>query len=172
MHLRNFLAISCFGALLCAPAFAASTLSKSDKAFLDMAARTDMTEAHVGQMAEQQAAAPAVKDFARQLAQEHTQDYESLTELAAKVGEEIPKGIDIRRDRSVAALAHLKGKTFDRRFLQDEIRDHERVLSECKREAEHGENVDVKTYATKVASTLQEHLHKAEDLSKPAKHKS
>lgn len=172
MHIKDILAVACFGALLTVPALAANTLTKADQAFLNMAARTDMTEAHLGQMAAQQAAAGDVKDFAQLLTQTHTQDYSKLTELGAKIGEEIPKGIDVRRNSSISTLAHLKGKSFDRRFLQNEVRDHERVLAACKREAMHGDNVAVKTYATQLASVIREDLHKAEALEKPAKHKS
>ena len=167
MNLKNILAIGCFGALVCAPAFAASNLSKDDKAFLDTIARTDMTEAHVGQIAEQKAEASDVKDFGQQLVQDHTTDYQNLSQLADKVGEQIPKGIDAKRDKSIVQLENLKGKSFDRHFLQEEIQGHKRAIAECKHEAEHGDNVDVKMFATKIAPTLQEHLQKAEDLAKP-----
>jgi hypothetical protein len=59
-----------------------------------MAARTDMTEAHEGQMAENQASSAGVKDLGKTLVQDHMQSYEELTALAAKTGVSIPKGIN------------------------------------------------------------------------------
>ena len=44
-------------------------------------------------------------------------------------------------------LADLKGKRFDGQFLRDEVQDHERVLAAFRREAQHGQDQDVKAYA-------------------------
>ena len=171
MHPKNMFTSFCFCALLCVPAVAQTSLNQSDKDFLTMAAKTDMTEAHMGQMAQEQAEDSGVKDFGQQLITDHTKDYANLTELATKVGADIPKGIDAHRDRSIEALVHLKGKAFDRRFLQEQIQGHEKVDAACKREAEHGQNADVKAFAAQMDSMVEEHLHKAQDLAKPAKPK-
>ncbi len=60
----------------------AAPLNNADKQFMIAAARTDMIEAHEGQMAESQAKRADVKDFAKTLVQDHTQSYEQLTALA------------------------------------------------------------------------------------------
>ena len=46
---------------------AATTLSRSDEGFLKMAATADMTEAHMGQVAEHQGTVEGVKTFAQTL---------------------------------------------------------------------------------------------------------
>lgn len=155
--------------LLAAAAPAFSAMSKADKQFLITAARTDMTEAHEGQMATDRAAQSDVKDFAKTLVDDHTQDYQQLSVLAAKTGVSIPKGINVAKDPAIAQLDHLKGASFDRQFTKDEIADHRRALAEFKRESEHGQNADVKAYATQMLPTLEKHLHQAEQCSKPAK---
>ena len=64
MLVKHMLIASCFSVLLTVPALAQSKkLSSSDRAFLKMAAVTDMTEAHLGQMAEGKAAHSGIKDF-------------------------------------------------------------------------------------------------------------
>ena len=80
-----------------------------------------MTEAHEGQMAERQATRAEVKNFAKTLVSYHTESYEHLTELAAKTGESIPKGIDSSKNRTIQQLLHLKGQAFDRGFARDEV---------------------------------------------------
>jgi putative membrane protein len=148
----------------------AASLSNTDKQFMTMAATANMTEAHLGQMAESQAANANLKTFGQTLVQDHTRAYEELHALSNKTGENIPKGIDTGKDASIQQLRKLKGAGFDKRFVQHEIQDHQRVLAAFKREAEHGQNPDVKAYAQKLLPTIEEHLHKAQEIAKNEKH--
>lgn len=143
-----------------------STLGKTDTQFMKTAAVAAMTGAHLGQMGEAQAAQPAVKGFSQTLDKDQTTAYEQLTALANKTGESIPKGIDVRRDRAIEQLTHMKGKNFDRGFLRDEIQSDTRVIAEFKNEAQHGENADVKSWANSMLPTLQGHLQTAQNLEK------
>ena len=140
----------------------AAPLSTPDKQFLITAARTDMIEAHEGQMAENQASRADIKDFGKTLVQDHTQDYGQLTMLANKTGVEIPKGIDAARVPSLEPLLHANGAQFDHAFTRDEIAAHKRALAAFKREAEHGQDADVKAYASSMIPTLEKHLQLAE----------
>lgn len=155
--------------LLAAAQLAAAALSNTDKQFLITAARTDMIEAHEGQMAENQANRANVKDLGKLLVQDHTQSYEELTALSSKTGVSIPKGIDAARVSALEPLLHLKGDRFDRAFSRDEIAAHRRALAAFKREAEHGQDADVKAYASSMIPTLEKHLQLAEECSKAAK---
>lgn len=156
-------------ALCCAMSVQAADLSSVDKAFLKLAADANMTEAHLGKMAQEQAAESGVKDYGQTLAQDHTKAYEELTVLANKTGESIPKGIDVRRNRAIEELTKQKGAGFDRRFLTHEVQDHRKAIAEFKRETEKGQNADIKAYAQKMIPTLEGHLRKAEELEKSGK---
>ncbi len=162
--LKNALLSSmCCGALCC---FSALAQTGSDQKFLDMAAQTDMTEAHVGQLAQEQASAQGVKDFAQMLVTDHTGDYNQVTALGTKVNATIPKGLDAAHDKMIAPLGKLKGAAFDRKFIQEMISGHEKAIAEYKKEAADAQNADVKAYATQVLPTLQKHLDAAKDLAK------
>jgi putative membrane protein len=141
-------------------------LSNTDKAFLRSAAEADMTEAHVGKMAQDKSSADSIKNFGQSLVQDRTKAYEELTALANKTGVNIPKGIDIRRIRTIEDLTREKGSAFDRDFAMHEVQDHRRTIAEFKREADKGRNADLKAYAQKMIPTLEEHLRKAEELEK------
>jgi len=94
-----------------------------------------MTEAHEGQMAENQAGENAVKDFAKTLVQDHTQSYELLTMLAAKTGVSIPKGsMPAKTLRS--GYWPSEGAAFDHQFARDEIAAHRLAICDSKREAD------------------------------------
>jgi putative membrane protein len=171
MQIRNILSGACCLALLAAAGIAyAASLSKVDKQFMVMAAKTDMIEANEGQLAENQAARKDVKDFAKTLVQDHTESYQHLTKLAAKTGVSIPKGIDGTKDRTIQQLTHLKGDRFERQFTRDEIAAHRRAIATFKNEAAHGQDTEVKAYAAKMIPVLEKHLHLAEECVKPLKH--
>ncbi|MGB6943552.1 MAG: DUF4142 domain-containing protein [Bryobacteraceae bacterium] len=164
---KHILIAGCCSVLLAVPALAQSTkLSPRDKQFLKMAAVSNMTEAHLGEMAEGKAAKTGIKDYGQMLVKDHTKDYQELTVLDSKLGQSIPKGINVRRDKAVEKLADLKGKRFDGQFLREEVQDHERTLAVFKHEAQHGQDPDVKAYANQALPTMEEHLREAEKLLK------
>ena len=66
-------------------------LSSADKQFMTMAAEANMTEAHLGEMAESQRATRVFKAFAQTLVQDHTKAYRELLNLSDKTGEKIPR---------------------------------------------------------------------------------
>ena len=170
MQMKTIMTGLCCLALCCTPVFAqGGTLSKSDQAFLKMAAETDMTEAHMGQMAQDQASEQGVKDLGQTLIQDHTKDYNTLSQLATKLGATIPNGIDSSKVAPIRSLEHLKGKSFDRRFIHESVTGHEKVIAAYKKQSEHGDNADIKAYATQALPTLEDHLHKSEDLAKQGK---
>lgn len=171
MQIQKTLFATCGVVLLgAATAAYAASLSAADQQFLKTAARTDMTEAHQGQMAETTANRSEVKDFAKTLEQDHTHDYSQLANLAAKSGITIPNGIDTGKIHTIQQLRHLKGENFDRAFVRDEVAAHRQALAEYKREAAHGQDPDLKAYASQMIPTLEKHLQEAEKCEKPAKH--
>jgi len=169
MHYRSVCVLAALaGAGIAYGASAGSSVSGADKQFLATVAKADMVEAHEGQMAEAQAARSDVKDFAKTLVQDHTQSYVRLTELAAKTGVTIPKGIDAAKESDIAPLSRLKGARFDGAFAREEVAAHRRALAEFKREAAHGTDPDVKAFASEQIPVLEKHLRLAEECEKPA----
>jgi putative membrane protein len=169
MRISNLATGACSVVLLAAGVAYAASLSNADKQFLTTAARTDMIEAHEGQMAQNQASRSDVKDVAKTVVDDHTQSYGELTDLAAKTGVTIPKGINAHKDRSIEQLAHLKGARFDSQFTTDVIATDKQEITRFQHEADHGQDAGVKAYAAKMVPVLQKQLQMAEQCAK-AKH--
>jgi putative membrane protein len=158
-------------ALCFLPAFAQTKMASgkmagpmSEQAFVDFAGQTDMTEAHLGQLAQEQASAQAVKDYGQMLNTDHTQDYSVLSTAAASAGVQVPKGTDKKHDEMIASLAKLKATAFDHRFLHEMVVGHEGAIAEYNRYIRDGQNAALKTYATNVLPVLQKHLDDAKKL--------
>lgn len=169
MYKRFIIAgLSCC-AFCCLPVFgqASSKMSGAmgnDQAFIDFAAQTDMLEAHLGQMAQDQASKADVKSYGQTLVTDHTNDYNQLTAAATKAGDTVPKGIDAEGNRMIRSLEHLKGARFDRAYLRDMVRGHEAAIKKYNDEIKNGKSDDIKSYAQQALPTLQKHLTDAKAL--------
>ncbi len=97
---------------------------------------------------------------------DHTNDYQQLSQAATKAGDNVPKGLDAQHDRMIAPFDKLKAKAFDRRYIQEMVAGHTKAIAEYQKEADSGQNADIKAYATQALPTLQKHLQGAKDLQK------
>jgi len=164
--------VSCLALSLCCLAasaqkeHAAKGAPMTDQKFVDMAAQTDMLEAHLGQMAADHADSQDVKDYANMLVADHTADYQQLTALAAKDGFTVPTAIDATHNKMIAPFENLKGAAFDSRYIHDMIAGHTEAIGVYTKESTGAQNADLKAYASATLPALQKHLSNAKDLSK------
>ena len=153
-------------AVLSLPSFGqAGETATGDQAFVDTAAQTDMTEAHLGQLAADQAASQGVKDYAQMLVTDHTNDYKVLTAAATKAGLTVPKGLDAKHEKMVAPFEKLHGKAFDHKYIQTMVAGHTAALEAYTKESKDGTNADIKAYATQTLPTLEKHRDAAKALA-------
>jgi len=169
--MKSTLSIACCLALCCLTAsaqkeHAAKGAPMTDQKFIDMAAQTDMMEAHLGQMAADQAADQSVKDYAQTLVSDHTADYQHLTALAAKDSLTVPTAIDAAHNKMIAPFEKLKGAAFDTRYAHMMVAGHTEAIAVYTKESTDAQNPDVKAYASATLPTLQKHLDAAKDLAK------
>lgn len=171
--MKSVLSAVCCVTLCCLPALAqkkhvakGAATGMTDQEFVDFAAQTDMTEAHLGQMAADKADRQDVKDYAQMLVTDHTSDYKQLSDLATKAGLTVPKGLDAAHEKMVAPFEKLKGGAFEMRYITEMIGGHTKAIATYKHEAADAQNADLKAYANQDLPTLQKHLDGAKDLSK------
>ena len=169
--MKRILSAICCLTLCCLPALAqkehaAKDAAMTDQDFINMAAQTDMMEAHLGQMAADQASSQDVKTYAQMLVTDHTADYQQLGTLAAKAGLTVPTGLDAAHNKMIAPFEKLKGAAFDSRYVQTMIAGHTEAIGVYTKESSDAQSADVKAYATATLPTLQKHLDGAKALSK------
>jgi putative membrane protein len=170
MHIRLILVSACAAGLISTAGLAsAASLNRADQHFMDTAARDAMTQAHEGQLAQDQASRADVKDLAQTVVHDADDCYEQLSRLATKSGAEIPKGIDAARNPTIEHLVRAKGSAFDRQFANDQMAADRRELELFKQEAAHGQDADVKAYASQMVPTIQKELQQAQKCANPSK---
>jgi putative membrane protein len=137
-----------------------------DKKFLKDAAMGSMTEAQLGKLAAEKGSSDNVKQYGQKLASDHEKAAEELKQVAGKENIQIPDSLDSKHQSKVDKLGKLSGPEFDRAFVKDQMKDHQKNVSDYKAEAQYGTNPNVKMVAEKQLPTLEQHLAEAKDLNK------
>jgi putative membrane protein len=140
-----------------------------DKKFMKDAAVGGMTEVELGKLAQEKAANPEVKQFAEKMVSDHTKANDQLKEVATKAKIDIPNALDSKHQSRVDKLAKLSGPQFDKAYMKDQLKDHEKDVSAFQSEAQGGSDPAVQKFATETLPTLQQHLEMAKNVNKTAK---
>ena len=136
-----------------------------DRGFMMYAARDGIFHVEAGKLAVQRASSEGVKKFGQHAIDHHTQINDELTQLASKKGVTLPKKMNKKELEALDKVAKLSGPDFDKAYVEMEIKDHSRDLSAFQKEVKDGKDPDVKAWAAKTVSAIEEHLKMARDLS-------
>lgn len=146
-------------------ATAGAKLSRSDKEFIEEAASGGLTEVEVGKMMSERATNPGVKQFAEMLVKDHTQANEELRRIATSAGVALPSTPETKHRVMIERLANEKGADLDRTFIRNfGVKEHEKDVKDFQKQADKGENPQLKAFAAKTLPKLQEHLAMAQKL--------
>lgn len=137
----------------------------SDQQFVTKAAQGGMAEVQLGQLAAQRAASNDVKQFGQRMVKDHTQANNQLKQLAQQKGITPPQDMGDEHKATMARLSNLSGAEFDREYMNHMVEDHTEDVSLFQREAQQGQDPDLKALAAKTVPTLQEHLQMARSIA-------
>jgi putative membrane protein len=146
-----------------------SELSAADQAFLQHAATENVAEIGLGKLARDKALTPAVKKFAQRLIDDHSTLTKDLATVADRKGLTLPTTMTKKDKALYDKLAGLAGIEFDVLYTREMVAHH--VLSIGKYEAvgTDGDNVDVRSFATRTVPQMREHLSAARALADEVK---
>ena len=141
----------------------ANDLPAVDKAFVQAATQSSSTEIDTAKLAMKQSQDKDVTSFARHMMMDHTKLTVQL-KMAAPHGVAVPK--DNSDESIINALKPLKGKEFDTMYIkQVGVEGHQKAVTAFEKEAQEGQNADLKKAAQKALPTIQEHLKLAQELA-------
>jgi len=141
-----------------------SGTSMGDRNFVEDMAQDGQAEVLLGQLAEQKATSPEVKEFAAQMVRDHSQANQELKSIAAKYNVELKPDLADEHKDLRERLSKKSGADFDREFIKAMVDDHEHAVDDAKDKAEHSENADIKQWASQTLPTLQQHLERARQI--------
>ncbi|OUL35846.1 hypothetical protein BV372_09655 [Nostoc sp. T09] len=143
------------------------TLSSADQQFVTEAAQGGLAEVQLGQLASQRGASNAVKQFGQRMVQDHSQANNQLQQLATQKGMTLPTGIGNEREKVRQQLSKLSGTSFDRQYMNHMVQDRVKDVSLYQRQAQQGQNPDLKAFAAQTLPILQQHLQQARSIANP-----
>ena len=142
-----------------------ATLSPLDRQFIIDAAQGGMAEVSLGQMASQRATNDAVKQYAQRMVQEHTQANRELLRLASQKGVTPPRDMGPKYRAAMDRLMQLPRASFDQAYISEAgINGHLESLAVYQRQAQLGQDPDLKAFAAKTVPIVQNHLQVAGNL--------
>ncbi len=145
-------------------------LSKTDHDFLTKAAHDGMAAVELGKLAASKATDEQVKQMGQKLADDHTKVNDQLMSLAQSKGVTVPTGLDKADQKKIDKLSRLSGKDFDKAFMNEVKKDHEKDISLFKKEAKDGKDPDLKAFASQTIPALESHLSMAKEMSTGRSH--
>jgi len=148
---------------LSVPGVSQTSLSAADSKFVREAAAGGAAEVELGKVAEEKATNEKVKEFGRRMVQDHSKAGDELKTLAAKKGVTVPSGPDAKSKAVMTKLSALSGPAFDKAYMKNMVADHEKDVAEFRKEANSGQDADIKQWAATTLPTLEEHLKIAKD---------
>lgn len=133
-------------------------VSSSEQAFLRHAAEINLSEVDLAQLAQQNATAEPVKQFAQRMITDHTNNQQKLKDLAAQVDVVLPDQLSVDQTALYARLGKLSGTDFDHAYINAMVEGHAQALAQFKNEVKTATDPDVRTYASDTLPMLREHL--------------
>jgi putative membrane protein len=158
-------------AMIMGTALLASSIALADSpdaGFFKSAAEGGMSEVELGQLAQQKAISPAVKDFGAMMVKDHTAANDKLKALAATKQVSLPDSSSVMQKATKTKLNMMSGDTFDKSYVKAMIEDHKTDIKEFQKEASQGKDPEAKAFAAATLPTLQAHLAKIQSIAAAA----
>ena len=139
-------------------ASAAAFAATPDASFYKTLAQGGIAEVEAGKLAQQKGADPKVKDFGAMMVKDHSAANEQLKALAAGKGIDLPGSSSTSQMAAKAKLEVLSGGTFDKSYVEEQVKAHRETVELLKKEIATGQDPDAKAFAQKVLPTVESHL--------------
>lgn len=137
-----------------------------DNTFARNAASGGMMEVELGKIAAEKGGTEGVKQFGQKMVDDHTKANDELKQVAGQESITLPTSLSRQDQAQLNKLSKLSGAAFDKAYVNDMVKDHEKDVAEFQEEANSGSNATIKNFAAKTLPTLQDHLRMAKELQK------
>jgi len=143
---------------------------KDDTEFAIEAADGGLMEVKLGELAQTNASLDAVKKFGRSMVADHSKANDELAALAAKRNMTIPLSLSKKNQDRYDDLAKKTEMDFDKAYIEYMVDDHQEDIDAFKKEAEKGNDAELKSWAAGKLSTLEHHLQMAKEAESAVKY--
>jgi putative membrane protein len=125
-----------------------------------------MLEVEASKLALERATTPAVKQFAQTMIDEHTKANDELKAAASSKNISLPSTLSDKSQKKLTDLREKTGKDFEDAYTDCMVKDHKDAVDKFKKQAEKGDDADLKSWAAGKVATLEHHLEMAKATEK------
>ncbi|HEY2775036.1 MAG TPA: DUF4142 domain-containing protein [Candidatus Binatia bacterium] len=143
-----------------------SSVSMTDKSFMNKAAVGGIAEVQMGNLALQKASDQAVRSHAQHMIDDHTKANDELKSIAQSKGVKLPTQPDAKDKALIGKLGRLSGKDFDRTYIKEGgVKAHQQMASLFRSEKSKTKDPQVKDFASRTLPVIEEHLKDSQNLA-------
>jgi putative membrane protein len=133
------------------------------------AAEGGMAEVTLGGAAAQRATSGDVKNFGNQMVTDHGKANDQLKTWATNKGIALPAELNDEHKKTSDELAKKTGSAFDKAYMDDMVKDHEKDVAEFQKAQTSVKDPDLKQWIDSTLPVIQGHLQMAKDIRKKLK---
>jgi len=143
--------------------------SEKDYRFVIHAARGGMTEVRLGELAKQKGSSQSVRDFGQRMVTEHSKANDELKRIVSSKGAVLPAEPTHHENSEIDKFDKLTGGDFDKDYAKFMVKDHNKDLKEFQDAAKDCSDPDLRAFAQKTASLIEDHLRMAKEMETAVK---
>ncbi len=143
-----------------------SPASTGGNEFIAQALQDSLVEVELCELALQKTSNEDIKMFAQRMIDEHSQIGRDIEQLARKKQFDLPKDASADDDAKMEELAGLSDQDFDRKFIEHNVRNHQKDIKIFQHYAQQETDAEIKAFAEKGEKMLSQHLNMAKDIGK------
>jgi putative membrane protein len=137
---------------------------KDDAEFAVDAADGGMLEVQLANVAMRNAASSEVKEFAQMILNDHSKANDELKSIAEKKNIVLPIALSDKSQEKLEDMSEKTGAEFDKAYCNYMVKEHKEDINEFEKQAEKGNDPELKSWAAEKLQTLERHLSVAESL--------
>jgi putative membrane protein len=142
----------------------ADAANVTDVVFLKQLAIGSQAEVELGKLAGERGSADQIDGYGQRMAKDHDSANSKLASLARGAKVELPKELDAEHIAARKELQSLSGKAFDLRYIEGQIKDHQKTVQLLVHEIGSGQHTAVRQFAADTLPAVMEHLQLAKDV--------
>lgn len=135
-----------------------------DRLFARLAAAGGMAEVDLGRLAQQKAHSAEVKEFARQMVDDHSKANMQLGGLASSANIPLSSEPDPDHKALRADLDKAGGAEFDALYMRGQLVDHQKTVLLFQWELAFGQDADLQRFVADTLPTVLQHLQMAQNI--------
>jgi putative membrane protein len=136
----------------------------TDTVFLKQLAIGSRAEVELGRLAQERSSHAGIDDFGQHMVKDHSAANGKLASVARAAKVELPETLDAEHEAVRGELAALRGEAFDLRYLESQIKDHQKAAQLLIYEIGQGQHAGTRLFASETLPAVMAHLEKARAL--------